>query len=507
MADDGDKPDKLTLDKDLDKVTLIEDTTRHVLRRTVPPGVAFVFACLSGLAAAMVVTGNPMVMTIAAAAVLAAYMAMNIGANDVTNNVGAAVGARAITLTSALVLAAIFEIAGALIGGDDVVNTIREGIVSVDRLPTTDALAVVMLSALFAAALWINLATWLNAPVSTTHSIIGAIIGAASAEIGISAIDWSLIGSIVVAWILSPVIGGGIAALLLWLIHDRIVYQADKVAGARIWVPILIAVMIGGFSAFILIELPDRLTGSGALRPLIAGLAIGLVTWSIIGPRVARLAEGLDNRNQSLKTLFRWPLVLAACLLSFAHGANDVANAIGPLAAIVDAAGIRSIAANQDAPLWVVMIGALGIPLGLLMFGPRLIRVVGEQITKLNPVRAYCVSSSTAFTVILASSIGLPVSSTHVAVGSVFGVGLFREWYNNHSARRRAYLAAKGKAIMPEGPDEQEMTEENEASRYRYLVRRSHLLSISAAWLVTVPLSGGLAAIITLILSALSIRI
>jgi PiT family inorganic phosphate transporter len=193
-------------------------------------------------------------------------------------------------------------------------------------------------------------------------------------------------------------------------------------------------------------------------------------------------------------------------MLSFAHGANDVANAIGPLAAIVEAAGIQSVARNLDAPYWVTAIGALGISVGLALYGPRLIRVVGSQITKLNPVRAFCVAIAAAITVIIASTLGLPVSSTHVAVGSVFGVGLFREWYTANSAKRRDHILARAEPHELPGLLSSEATGDDaqeDASRrggYRYLVRRSYLASILAAWLVTVPASGLLAALLTIIL-------
>jgi PiT family inorganic phosphate transporter len=200
--------------------------------------------------------------------------------------------------------------------------------------------------------------------------------------------------------------------------------------------------------------------------------------------------------------LFRLPLVFSAAVLSFAHGANDVSNAIGPLAAIVEAAGIQSVAGNLDAPLWVTTIGAFGISIGLALFGPRLIRVVGSQITKLNPIRAFCVAISAAITVIIASALGLPVSSTHIAVGAVFGVGLFREWYTARSAKRRSYVMARsdGKPMATDKEAPLPAAPTGGRPHHRYLVRRSYLASILAAWLVTVPASAILAALLVLIL-------
>jgi PiT family inorganic phosphate transporter len=228
-------------------------------------------------------------------------------------------------------------------------------------------------------------------------------------------------------------------------------------------------------------------------------LATGFVAWRLLIPIIARQAEGLENRNQSLRKLFRIPLVFSAALLSFAHGANDVSNAIGPLAAIVSVAQ-QGAAANIHVPFWELVIGGLGISLGLLLYGPKLVRVVGAEITKLNPMRAYCVSLSTALTVIVASWLGLPVSSTHIAVGAVFGVGFFREWYTSHSKRRYEYMRIRaGKELDVDEPFERN---DDELKR-RYLVRRSHFLSIIAAWLITLPAAAALAALIATAMFAL----
>jgi inorganic phosphate transporter, PiT family len=220
-------------------------------------------------------------------------------------------------------------------------------------------------------------------------------------------------------------------------------------------------------------------------------------------PMVARQSVGLENRYQSLRKLFRLPLIFSAALLSFAHGANDVANAIGPLSAIVHAASANEIAAKVEIPLWVMCIGAIGISLGLLLFGPRLIHLVGEQITKLNPMRAYCVALSAAITVIIASWLGLPVSSTHIAIGGVFGVGFFREWYTRNSKRRSQYMQMKAgnAAIEAKAPETSP-----EEMRRRYLVRRSHFMTIVAAWIITVPAAALLAAGLYEILAAFLIH-
>ncbi|MBY3569161.1 inorganic phosphate transporter [Rhizobium laguerreae] len=488
---------KRTLDKDLDKITHAEDAAKHVLRRLVPPGLGLIFVGLAMLFAGVYVFDQPGAMLVIAAAALAGYMAMNIGANDVTNNVGAAVGARAMTMGQALVIAAIFEVLGATIAGGEVVKTISTNIVDAVQVPPA-MLGWIMMAALTAAALWINLATWMNAPVSTTHAIVGAVIGAGISAVGPEPVNWRVMLEITASWITSPLIGGLIAAGLLYLVKTLIVYRDDKVAAARHWVPVLVAVMAGVFMAYMVLQLSPI----GRFQPftiILIGIGIGLVSWLAARPLVLAQARELENRNSSLRVLFKLPLIGSAALLSFAHGANDVSNAVGPLSAIVHSVGIGGDGGVGHPPLWVMLIGAFGISVGLLLFGPRLIRLVGEEITKLNPMRAYCVALSTAFTVIVASWLGLPVSTTHIAVGAVFGVGFFREWYTRHSKRRIAYIRRKAESFDIDEPEEPNIHE----TRRRYLVRRSHFMTIVAAWIVTVPVSAALAAMIYWVMFAL----
>ncbi|WP_064710858.1 inorganic phosphate transporter [Rhizobium bangladeshense] len=488
---------KRTLDKDLDKITYVEDAAKHVARRLVAPGLGLIFVGLAMLFAGVYVFDRPGAVLIVAAAALAGYMALNIGANDVTNNVGAAVGARAMTMGQALVIAAVFEVLGATIGGGEVVKTISSDIVDAGHVSPA-VLGWIMMAALTAAALWINLATWMNAPVSTTHAIVGAVIGAGISAVGPEPVNWRVMFEITSSWITSPLLGGLIAAGLLYLVKTLIIYRDDKIAAARRWVPVLVAVMAGGFMAYMVLQLSPV----GRFPPLtivLIGIGIGLVSWLAVRPLVLVQARDLENRNSSLRVLFRLPLIGSAALLSFAHGANDVSNAVGPLSAVVHSVGIGGDGGVGHPPLWVMLIGAFGISVGLLLFGPRLIRLVGEEITKLNPMRAYCVALSTAFTVIVASWLGLPVSTTHVAVGAVFGVGFFREWYTRHSKRRIAYLRRKAESWELDEPEEPNIYER----RRRYLVRRSHLMTIVAAWIITVPVSGALAAMIYWVMFAL----
>ena len=403
-------------------------------------------------------------------------MALNIGANDVANNMGPAVGANALTMAGAILIAAIFESAGALIAGGDVVSTIAKGIIAPTSMQSVDEFIWAMMAALLSAALWINLATWVGAPVSTTHSIVGGVMGAGIAAAGFSAVNWMTMSKIAASWVISPVLGGVIAALFLWLIKSRIIYQPDKIAAARRWVPILIAIMSGAFASYLALKGIKKIIKIDIQTAIIIGILIGVATWGITKPIIAKQSVGMENRNKSLKQLFNIPLIVSAALLSFAHGANDVANAVGPLAAIVQASSSGEYITAISIPLWVMVIGAAGISFGLFLFGPKLVRVVGSQITKLNQMRAYCVALSAAITVIVASWLGLPVSSTHIAVGSVFGVGFFREW----DSARRMKLAKLSS-------DKNQLVVAKEERARRKLVRRSHFMSIIAAWIITVP--------------------
>lgn len=483
---------KPTIDKDLDKLSYMEEATGTLSRGLIAPGIALVFIVLCALGAAATMGGSHGGVLIVAAAAIGAYMALNIGANDVANNVGPAVGSRAMTLVTALIIAAVFESAGALIAGGDVVGTISKGIIDPASVSDPSVFMAAMMAALVSSALWINLATWIGAPVSTTHSIVGGVMGAGIAAAGLSAVDWGTMASIAASWVISPFLGGVIAACFLAFIKTFIIYQDDKIASARRWVPVLIGVMAAAFGTYLALKGLKKIIKIDMMTALMIGAVIGGVAWAIVHPIIRRQSEGLENRNQSLRILFSIPLVFSAALLSFAHGANDVANAVGPLAAIVHTANSGDVAAKVTIPLWVMAVGAFGISFGLLLFGPKLINMVGQQITKLNPMRAYCVSLSAAITVIIASGLGLPVSSTHIAVGAVFGVGFFRERYTERSKRRLEYVNKR------QGDSEKKVrpVRNREEQARRRLVRRAHFMTIVAAWVITVPaaaiLSGSL---------------
>ena len=459
------------------------------------------------------------------AAMIGGYMAVNIGANDVANNVGPAVGSSALTLTGAIIIAAIFEAAGALVAGGEVVGTIKKGIIDPSLINNTDTFIWVMMAALLAGAVWLNIATALGAPVSTTHSIVGGVLGAGIAAGGIEIANWDKMAQIAASWVISPVMGGLIAALFLYIVKRTITYQKDMAEAAARVVPILVALMVWAFGTYLLLKGFKQIWKVEFLQALEIGLVLAVLTYFATRPLVRRAATTLPNDKASVNRLFTSPLICAAALLSFAHGANDVANAVGPLAAINEAVLHGAVAAKAAIPLWVMMVGAVGIALGLALYGPKLIRTVGSEITELDQSRAFCIAMAAAITVIFATQFGLPVSSTHIAVGAVFGVGFLREYLKASHSKRideikshhqgaeqsevEAYLEEFEQAsvfdkgvMLGQLKERAVVTDLSKKERkqlkrlYRTeLVKRAALLKILAAWLITVPASGLLAAI------------
>lgn len=408
--------------------------------------------------------GEPSLL-LALATAFGAYMAMNVGANDVANNVGPAVGAQVMTLGTALLIAAVFEAAGALVAGGHVVHTLSSDILDARLLADRQGFVWAMMAALLAAALWMNIASAFGAPISATHSIVGAIVGAGIAASGTAAVNGPHLASIAASWVVSPLLGGVVAAALLYLIKRRITHQPDMMQAARRHVPLLVALMAWTFATYILLEGLQRLWPLGLGPALALGLAVAVLVYAITRASVARRCARLSNDKAGVNRLFKAPLIFAAALLSFAHGSNDVANAIGPLVAIIEVLQSGAVAGELAAiPGWVMVVGALGISAGLLLYGPRVIRTVGIAITEIDAMRAYCIAMAAALTVLVASELGLPVSTTHIAVGAVFGVGLLRERLKARHAR-----AAAGAPLR--------------------LVKRSLMLGIVATWLVTLPAS------------------
>ncbi len=367
-------------------------------------------------------------------AIFGAYMAMNIGANDVANNVGPAVGSKALTMFGAVVIAAVFETAGTFLAGADVVNTIKNGIIDPSLIPNPEIFIWAMAAALLAAAIWLNFSTFVGTPVSTTHSIVGGVLGAGIAAAGFDIVSWMSVGKIVLSWIISPILGGVFAAGFLYFIKRNIVYKKDMLGAAKTFVPLLISIMTWAFVTYLILKGLKHLIHLSTTTTIIISLIIGVLTYFVVKPLVAKKALSLENSRESINTLFNIPLIFSAALLSFAHGANDSANAIGPLAAIASSVIHSNMSSNVGIPYWVMGIGGLGISIGLLLYGPKLIRTVGSEITELDQIRAFSIAIASAVVVILASGLGLPVSSTHIAVGGVFGVGFLREWlYSSES--------------------------------------------------------------------------
>lgn len=457
------------------------------------------------------------------AAVVGGYMAMNIGANDVANNVGPAVGSRALTLGAAIIMAAVCEAAGAIIAGGEVVSTIKSGIINPDLVTDPAEFMWLMAGALLAGALWLNFATWIGAPVSTTHSIVGGVLGAGLAAGGMHIANWGQMGAIAASWIISPVMGGIIAASLLMFIKKTILYQDDVMEAARKFVPGLVALMAWAFSSYLLLKGLTQLWNPGAPTAFGLSLLIAAAVYQFTRKRINAKAKILPNNREEVNALFTIPLIFAAGLLSFAHGANDVANAIGPLAAIADVVAGGDIGAEAVIPLWVLLVGALGLAVGLALFGPKLIRTVGGEITELDRSRAYCIAMAAAVTVIIASQLGLPVSSTHIALGGVFGVGFLREYLktryaselhmilDNHTGEDREKLLRflrdfhnapveemqsmlKLAKVNPDIPLKKRERKRLKKIYRQELVKRHHLYKIVAAWIITVPASACLGA-------------
>lgn len=463
-------------------------------RTALPLGIALVFLLLAAALAAAIVPDGPLRWLVIVGAMAAGYMALNVGANDVANNMGPAVGAKAIPMAAALAIAAVFDAAGALLAGGDVIETMAGRLLTLHADFSGISLILVMIAALVAAAAWINLSTFVGAPVSTTHAIVGGVVGAAVVAGGTGAVAWPVLGTIALSWVISPILGAVFAAALHTTIRTLITRRDDKMAAARTWVPVLVATMSGIFAVY----LATRGTGyflhlsHGAIIAL--GVASACIGWLVAAPRVRRRSLQLENRKKHVARLFRAPLIVAAALLSFAHGSNDTANAIGPLMAILVEAQAAPGAIPLLAPFWTLAIGAFGIAVGIVLFGPRVIHTIGEQITKLNEIRAFCVALSAATTVLAASAFGLPISSTHVAVGAVFGVGFLREYLAIRNMKGAVPVSTQFvDATMLNDTPEQAIARERRYER-RYLVRRLKVARIFAAWLVTLPASAGLAA-------------
>ena len=366
------------------------------------------------------------------AAAFGMFMAWGIGANDVANAMATSVGSKALTIKQAILVAAVFEFLGAVLAGGEVTDTVRKGIVDTNLLASDPKLLVYgMLAALLAAGTWLFVASKNGWRVSTTHSIVGAIVGFAEVGIGIDAVQWGKVGEIVMSWVVSPLTAGFIAYLIYQSVQRLILRQEDPLAMAKRYVPVYI------FLAAFTITLVTILKGLKhvgldlSLRDayvLAILIALGIsVIGSLIIQRIQPDKKAEKNAHfHTVERVFGVLMVVTACGMAFAHGSNDVANAIGPLAAVVSVAQNGVITAKSTLPIWVLMLGGGGIVVGLATYGRHVIATVGKKITQLTPSRGFAAELAAATTIVIASGTGMPISTTHTLVGAVLGVGMAR---------------------------------------------------------------------------------
>ena len=361
------------------------------------------------------------------------YMTWGVGANDLANAMGTSVGAGALTVKQAIIIAAVFEFAGAVLAGGSVTSTIRKGIIDPSGLEANpEYLVYGMLAALISAGFWLMIASSKGWPVSTTHSIVGALVGFGMVGIGSSSVNWDQIGSIVASWVISPAVGGILAFLLMQTVRKLILNKKDPFEAARKWGPYYIF-LVGFIISLVTItkglkHIDIEIT---TLNGVLLSFGFGLLTALVGGNMLRRAKRDLeaekDFRFASVEKVFAPMMIFTACAMAFAHGSNDVANGIGPLAAVVSVVqGGGAIMQQSALPIWVLLVGGLGIVVGLVTMGYRVMMTVGKKITELTPTRGFCAELAAASTVVLASGTGLPVSTTHILVGAVMGVGLAR---------------------------------------------------------------------------------
>ena len=369
------------------------------------------------------------------ACVFGFFMAWGVGANDVANAMGTSVGARAITIKQAIIIAMIFEFAGAWLAGGEVTSTIRSSIIDIETAgfnDTPELLIFGMLSSLLAAGIWLLVASKYGWPVSTTHSIIGAIVGFAVVGVSADSVMWGQVGEIVASWVVSPVVSGSIAFCLFLSVQKLVLSTDDPLKYAKRYVPFYMFLV--GF-VIAMVTLVKGLSHVGInvtfSESTFLALAFGGLTTAIGVFMLRRLklsvSASSEEQMQGVERVFGVLMIFTACSMAFAHGSNDVANAIGPLAAINSVIANNGLFEAESAlPVWILLLGGLGIVTGLAMWGHRVIRTIGRNITELTPSRGFAAEIAAATTVVIASGTGIPVSTTHTLVGAVLGVGLAR---------------------------------------------------------------------------------
>ncbi len=405
------------------------------------------------------------------AVVFGFFMTWGIGANDVANAMGTSVGSRAITVKQAIIIAAIFEFSGAFLAGSHVTKTIRKGIIDPALIASQPEILVFgMLAALLAAAIWLLVASWKGWPVSTTHAIVGAIVGFGIAGIGIESVQWAQIGTIVASWIVSPLVGGVLAYLLMMSIRKLILNRKRPFEMAKRWAPMyiflvgFIVALVTVFKGLKHLQIDFSIAQSFAIA-IMVGILVSLISWLLIRKIKIDVNADQDFHYASVEKVFAPMMLFTASAMAFAHGSNDVANGIGPLAAVVSIIQSGGELAQKSAiPVWILLLGGGGIVLGLTTMGYRVMQTIGSQITPLTPSKGFCATLAAAATIVIASRTGLPVSTTQIAVGGVIGVGMARG------------IAAIDLRVVG---------------------------GIFVSWLITLPVAGVLAAVIFFILKAI----
>jgi len=368
------------------------------------------------------------------ACIFGVFMAWGVGANDVANAMGTSVGSRALTIKQAIMIAMVFEFLGAYLAGGEVTSTIRKGIIDPAIMADTPELLVFgMMSALLAAGTWLLIASLLGWPVSTTHSIVGAIVGFAAVGISFDAVAWAKVGKIVASWIVSPVLAGTISFFLFRSVQRLILNTENPFANAKRYIPMymfavgflmaMVTLLKGLKHVFKDMGLKFSFLENAGMAVIFGVLVMAIGVWML---RKIKDEGNEDNRFASVERVFAVLMVFTACAMAFAHGSNDVANAVGPLASIYGVITTGTVTAKTTMPSWILLLGGAGIVVGLATYGWKVIATIGKKITELTPSRGFAAELGAAATVVLASGTGLPISTTHTLVGAVLGVGLAR---------------------------------------------------------------------------------
>ncbi len=407
------------------------------------------------------------------------YMAANMWANDVANNMWPAVWSKALTLWWAIIIAAIFEAAGAIIAGWDVVETIKKWIIDWSSITDTTSFLAIMLATLLGASLWINVATYFRAPVSATQSIIGWLIWAWITAKWLAIVTWSKVWAIVLSWIISPLLWGFIAVAIMISIRHNILKHDERDEAAKRWLPFYVWLMAWVFTTYLLIKwLKNVLNNVELITPtfsVFVWFIVATIVYIILSLYLKRKKTFFKNSKKSINKLFNIPLIFAVALLSFAHWSNDVANAIWPIAAIYDIVTNWSLVIwKAPIPIWIMILWAVWLSAWLMTFWSRLIKTVWNEITKLNQTKAYAVALSAAITVIVASWLWLPVSSTNIALGWVFGIWLLTQHIKRKKGKTKEYI------------------------------KTDMIKNIAIAWVITLPFSWAIASITYLIIMKLN---